>query len=235
MDEPSDNRPKILPQYRRKLKDIAPHSVANESVDTNADNIIKKYPILMLVIPIVAIFILFVGYKNITSAPLTKEIINEQSAHSFIVLYSPETHPVTKVLQQIAAMYGLQTMIKPPLGNEVKVGIASGKIMSAKDFVNALQNVPIYNFHPGSQPGTIYLYTVEACPYAEKARQMLKSKGIPFIEVNLNDSSNPAMDGLEARVIVSGYEGAGIRNPYLEYNNKIYPNPDLYNVIENIQ
>jgi len=94
-------------------------------------------------------------------------------------------------LQQIAAIYGLRTRIKAPIADTVQIQLADGATLDMNEFLAAIQNQTVYNFHPGVRPGIIYLYSVDGCPYAAKAREMLNAKGIPFVNVDLNNQSLP--------------------------------------------
>ncbi len=196
---------------------------------TKGNNSIFRYLIALL-----AIYLIYLGYDNYFS--LKSELIAEQSAHSYLILYAPENCQAKKPFSMLAAMYGFRVLVKPPIADTVQIELANGTRMELMDFVTALRKIDVVNFHPGANPGTVYLYGVANCPYAAKARQMLIAKEIPFVDVNLNNRDDPAMLGFEERVIASGFApDEPSRNPYLEYHGKIYQNPDLYKVIEEIK
>lgn len=235
MDESTDNQPKKpLPQFRRSLDSI-PHAPTQPVQSPGID--IRNPPLWLVIVCLaVGIWILMTVYRGFSGNSVRREIIAEQNAHSYITVYTDANAPAAAFMAKIAAIYGLKTDVQPPSGDTLKIGLRNGKILGVDDFLSALSQVPIVDFHPGAPAGTIYLYGVEGCPYAQRARDMLRSRGIPFVDVNLNNPSDPNMEGFEARVTASGFGlHEGTRNPYLEYNNKIYQNPDLYNVIAHIK
>lgn len=228
MEEPKQP----LPQFRRKLDDNT-HAVPVREVTAEK----QLPPLWMMAIAVIGgIWLLFSVYQHLAASKIDSELLAEQRAHSYITVYAPTDSPAAQFMNQLAAIYGLQVDLKPVIGDTLKIGLRNGKIVEGTEFFSLLHNLPIVNFHPGAPAGTIYLYGVQGCPYAQRARDMLKAKGIPFVDVDLNNESDPAMTGFDARLVASGFGmGEGTRNPYLEYNNRIYQNPDLYQVIDHLK
>ena len=45
----------------------------------------------------------------------------------------------------------------------------------------------------------VTVYTMDYCPYCERAKALLQRKGIPFTEVRLSEDDDAAWDALEKR------------------------------------
>lgn len=45
----------------------------------------------------------------------------------------------------------------------------------------------------------IQVYTMNFCPYCERAKALLKQKGLPYDEIKLGDDDDAAWDALEKR------------------------------------
>lgn len=234
VNEDNEKPKQPLPQYRRKLDAKIPLGTPVAPNPQPSKPEIQPYVLLTLFIGLMVFFYFMNNIFHHHS--LKKELMGEQRRNSYVRIMTVEGHPGNKVLMQLAVMYGFRPVIQPPTGNRIQIIMANGKSMSAPEFIATMQMLPVRDFHPGAARNTIYLYGVEGCPYAQRAESMLKARGIKYIYVDLNNQSDPAMDGFEARIFASGYPpNTSTRNPYLEYNGKIYQNPDLYNVIPKIK
>lgn len=188
---------------------------------------------------LIAMLCFFVIYKlNEASNQrhFVSSIVAEQNSTGFISVYGPARHPQTIMMMEMLKMYGFTPKIMGNTDSDyIYLTLADGTRVKMPEFTKRITKMKVQDFNPEST-NTVVLYGVKDCPYAQKAKDMLEQRAIPYEYIDLNADALTSEGVTNARFLVSGHDmKKAVRNPYLEYNNKIYDTPDLYIVIENIK
>lgn len=143
-----------------------------------------------------------------------------------------EDSPQTKFMMDVLKIYGFHPYLEsnPDLA-EPRLSLSSDTTINMATLIKALSTAPISNFHEGYS-NAILLYGYDGDNATLKAKSMLDGKSIVYQFINLN-SDDPAKDGMGARLFVSGFDPENAnKDVMLEYKGKLYPNPDLFPVID---
>lgn len=163
-------------------------------------------------------------------------LIAEQNEAGFIPVYGPVRHPQTIMVMELLKMYGFTPKVLGESdGSYVYVKLADGSRVETPEFTERIIKLKLIDFHPGST-SPVVLYGVKDCPYAQKAKDMLEQRGIAYQYIDLNEDALSSQGITDARFLVSDHGSKkSMRNPYLEYNGKIYDTPALYQAIQDIR
>jgi glutaredoxin len=236
MSDNDHTRPKST-QYRRDLQDKPPIAAKVTTLDDTSISAKLKSPLFMTIAIIIAliacIYIFSVAKEKSDSRKLTTLFTLMQKRSSFVQVNGVVNDPSTMQMVELLRMHGIgSTIVDDGVATEVSVTLGSGKTLDYKKVIAALINIPVTIFHVGYPSSVVLLYGVAGCPYAQRARDMLTAKNIPFQYVDLN-SGDPAMTFLNARLLSSGLQKS--TNPYLEMNGKMYDLNSIYDAINSVK
>jgi glutaredoxin len=235
----SDNgpTPPKSTQYRRDLQDIPPIAAKVTTLDDTSISAKLKSPLFMTIAIIIAliacIYTFSVAKEKSDTRKLTTLFIYMQKENSMVQVNGVVNDTATMQMVELLRMHGISSnIVDDGVSREVSVTLGSGRILDYKKVIAILTNIPVTIFHTGYPSNAILLYGVAGCPYAQRARDMLTAKNIPFQYVDLN-SGDPAMTFLSARLLSSGLQKS--TNPYLEMNGKMYDLNSIYDAINRVK
>lgn len=155
-----------------------------------------------------------------------------EASGGYIKVNGKEDSPLTKFMMDLLKIYGFHPYLESnPDLVEPKLSLSSDTTIDLATLKKALSVVPITNFHEGYN-NAILLYGYDGDNSTSKAKSMLDAKSIVYQFVNLS-GDDPAKDGMAARLFVSGFDPESVnKDTMLEYKGKLYPDPDLFAVIE---
>lgn len=172
-------------------------------------------------------------YQNSVIATLRAQ----QESTGYIIISGPENTRKTNTMVELLKAYGFKTVVEgtdaltPPT-----VTLSDTVHVDMETLIPILKRMKVQNFHDGYDANSIVVYGITEDKNAQNARETLDKKGIQYEYIDIN-SDNPSVLGIDARLILSGYDPEIIDDSALalEYKGKMYSGPDALKVINKMQ
>lgn len=195
------------------------------------------YLAILIILPLIAVtkFAYDFNNHNRSLEIIITDLRSGDEAGGYVKVNGKDDSPKTKMLIDLLKIYGFHPYLE---SNDEQydptVSVSSVSDINMDTMIKALQTIKVSNFHDG-YADKILLYGTDGDAATDRAKKMLDDKSIVYQFVNLA-SEDPAKEGYMARLYVSGYDPEAVnKDAMLEYQGKLYPDPDLFTVIGNLK
>lgn len=195
------------------------------------------YLAILFILPLIAITKFAYDMNNHSRSLdiIVHELKSGDEAGGYVKVNGKEDSPRTKLLIDLLKIYGLHPYLEANDDlYDPTVSLSSASDVNMYTILKALATTKVTNFHDG-YVDKVLLYGTDGDDATARAKKMLDDKSIVYQYINLA-SDDPAKDGYNARLYVSGFDPESAnKDAMLEVNGKLYPDPDLFTVISNMK
>lgn len=195
------------------------------------------YLAIIIFLPAIAItkFAIDMNSHSRSLSIIMSDLRSSDEAGGYVKVNGREDSPKTKLLIDLLKIYGFHPYLEANDDlYEPTVSLSSESDINMYTIVKALGTAKVTDFHDG-YADKILLYGSDGDDATARAKKSLDEKSIVYQYVNYG-AEDPAKDGYNARLYVSGYDPDSVnKDTMLEVNGKLYPNPDLFTVISNMK
>jgi len=198
--------------------------------------------VIILIIAVICLkFLVTEKYYNNYLTSVIATMKEEQQSSGFISLSGDEKTRQTQLMIELLKIYGFTPSVEQHDDIDGTAVILSKDLyVKSTTIFDALKKMKIVDFHAGYDKKIPIVYGDNENPLTSDIRGMLDNIGKSYVYIDVM-GEDPAVLGISARLYLSGYlqlEDLGnkdLKGPYLEYQGKMYPYPELLSVIKKMK